>query len=1083
MKTLESVLLNTLNKEEAVRKQAEHSLRDACAVPGFTVSLLKIACENQNPKEIRQAASVALKNGIKRNWTTEDLTEQMRNTPQQSHFNEFSGKYNIPKGDRDLVRSNIMAGLAMIRSDNESIRKVLSECVGSIAEWDFPDRWPGLIQELINLLSPNNDRDCVYNGLLALRCIVKRYEFTRRPRKARLDAESKLKGGKTEKEKNKRDPLDRIVDATFPILLEYGSRFVQMDDDFSASMLRLIAKVFYSATRLELPPPLQNATVSEKWFSLWEKSILKPLSPLQGEGDDIDDLSLRPWWKVKKGALEIAVRIFQECVKDPTFVSDDDLVTKQFTTFFIDGGIATSFLLAATKLLENWARNNKPLPSKILQLSLSYCSIAMEPSKTYKILRPNLQFLIDDVVLKCLSFTENDWQEWYDDPEAYACHELDPLDDIFDPKATAANLLIDSCRLRSKDILDSVVEFLFAEMTKRSSPSKQDACLFAVGALAEILAPPEILDSEGQKIVKKTSKRVEKYKAHLEEMIGRFVVPELSATEPHLRARACWVVGRYAHVNWKDFKIAQLTFGRLLDRLGDVHLPVQAQAASSLKNVLILDPDQSLGAKALREIALSHLGLIIRKYLEIMSKIGADDVVAGLQALISAFPNEIAPMAADICQALVEAYFHYTSEEDEEGDRAAAAFETLDAINSLMDCAASSKNPELLLKMEPVVTPLLNSVISPNAEIIDYLENAVTTYSYLTYYAPLPLSDNLWSFVGKIKQCFDANAYDYLSDFIIPLEHLAFRDPDRFFHGTDPFLPNGITYAASCFEICKKILDDVNGEDGAGEMDIRSASSLLCAILQSAPSKEGIPVELCCKEATYWLFTQDHTELSSSTQAKLFEIVESCFYLAPQETRAVFGQHLFIGLMKLRDCLKNHHQLRKKKIAVLGLSALLREISGENDPKNVGLVVAECVELLDNIQKQRQFLQIENEEDDGEEVDLNGIEEFENDEYDEEDEEFDEDENAVDDEEAAYKQFLRANGDFGGAWGDIDDDEVEDEDPEDYPWPLDKVDEIQIFNESVKFAFARNPALVQQSVSSLDDSVKTVLARLVPELK
>ena len=116
-------------------------------------------------------------------------------------------------------------------------------------------------------------------------------------------------------------------------------------------------------------------------------------------------------------------------------------------------------------------------------------------------------------------------------------------------------------------------------------------------------------------------------------------------------------------------------------------------------------------------------------------------------------------------------------------------------------------------------------------------------------------------------------------------------------------------------------------------------------------------------------------------------------------------------------------------------------------------------------------------------MNLNGIEDFENDEYDEDEEEFDEDENAVDDEEAAYKQFLRANGDFGGAWGDIDDDEVEDEDPEDYPWPLDKLDEIQIFNESVKFAFARNPALMQQSVSSLDESVKTVLARLVPELK
>src|SRR5262245_61578407 len=99
--TLEAVLLNTLNKDEQVRKNAEQALNEACGHSGYTVSLLRVACDAQSPKEVRQAASVALKNGIKRNWTTEE--EELQQQQSQQH-DVLAGKYSIPKEDRDLVR-------------------------------------------------------------------------------------------------------------------------------------------------------------------------------------------------------------------------------------------------------------------------------------------------------------------------------------------------------------------------------------------------------------------------------------------------------------------------------------------------------------------------------------------------------------------------------------------------------------------------------------------------------------------------------------------------------------------------------------------------------------------------------------------------------------------------------------------------------------------------------------------------------------------------------------------------------------------------------------------------------------------
>src|SRR5690606_22441244 len=108
---------------------------------------------------------------------------------------------------------------------------------------------------------------------------------------------------------------------------------------------------------------------------------------------------------------------------------------------------------------------------------------------------------------------------------------------------------------------------------------------------------------------------------------------------------------------------------------------------------------------------------------------------------------------------------------------------------------------------------------------------------------------------------------------------------------------------------------------------------------------------------------------------------------------------------------------------------------------------------------------------------------FEEEGEDGEDEEFGEDDNVLDDEEEAFKQFLKANGEMGGAWGELDDDDDgEDDEPEDYPWPLDSVDERVRFAEALKFAFASNPGLLQASVNSLDPAIKDAMGRIVPGL-
>ena len=96
-------------------------------------------------------------------------------------------------------------------------------------------------------------------------------------------------------------------------------------------------------------------------------------------------------------------------------------------------------------------------------------------------------------------------------------------------------------------------------------------------------------------------------------------------------------------------------------------------------------------------------------------------------------------MAAEICQAICQAFLHYSNqEEDDEGEYAMAAMQCLDAAISLVESVCEI--PDLLLKMEPVVLPLIMFVFNPDMDVSDYLDGALRLYSYFTYYSAVPMS-------------------------------------------------------------------------------------------------------------------------------------------------------------------------------------------------------------------------------------------------------------------------------------------------------------------------------------------------------
>ncbi|EIW74080.1 importin alpha re-exporter [Coniophora puteana RWD-64-598 SS2] len=135
MSDLAALLKQSL--DPATRKPAEAQLTDLTSQPGFLPALLALVLDSAQDVPIRLAGAIYIKNIARTRWD-EDVN-------------------GMPEADKAALRSQLVpALLALSGPRDRAIRAQIAESVALVAEVDFPDRWPELIDHLVNSLSPTN---------------------------------------------------------------------------------------------------------------------------------------------------------------------------------------------------------------------------------------------------------------------------------------------------------------------------------------------------------------------------------------------------------------------------------------------------------------------------------------------------------------------------------------------------------------------------------------------------------------------------------------------------------------------------------------------------------------------------------------------------------------------------------------------------------------------------------------------------------------------------------------------------------------------------------------------------------------
>ncbi|CAL9749826.1 unnamed protein product [Musa acuminata subsp. burmannicoides] len=994
--SLTVVLRAALSPIPEERKAAEESLNQFQYTPKHLVRLLQIIVDGTYDLGVRQVASIHFKNFVAKHWSPHDPGE-----PQK-----------VSEIDKSMVRENILGFIVQVPP---LLRAQLGECIKTIVHVDYPEKWPSLLHWIkCNLLM----QDQVLGALFVLRVLARKYEF---------------------KSDEERTPLYLIVEETFPLLLDVFNKLVHIVNPpiEVADLIKLICKIFWSSIYLEIPRQLFDPNVFGSWMVLFLNILERPV-PLEGQPSDPEVRKSWGWWKVKKWTIHILNRLY-------TRFGDLKLQkpeSKAFAQMF-QKNYAGRILGCYLQLL-NEIRIGGYLPDRVTNLILQYLGNSISKNSMYQLLQPQLDIILFEIVFPLMCFNDNDQNLWSEDPHEYVRKGYDIIEDLYSPRTAAMDFVSELVRKHGKENLQKFIHFIVDIFTRYDGASvefkpyrQKDGALLAIGALCDKL------------------KQTEPYKSELEHMLVQHVLPEFTSPIGHLRAKAAWVAGQYAHIKFSDQNNFRRVFHYVVSGLQDPELPVRVDSVFALRSFVE-------ACKDLNEIR-PILPQLLDEFFKLMNEVENEDLVFTLETIVDKFGEEMAPYAIGLCQNLAAAFWRClgASESDDEADDsgALAAVGCLRAISTILESV--NRLPHLFVQIEPTLLPIMRKMLSTDGQ--DVFEEVLEIVSYMTFYSPT-ISLEMWTLWPLIMDALGDWAIDFFDNILGPLDNYISRSTSHFLTCKDP------DYQQSLWNALSSMLSDKNIDDA----DIEPAPKLIEVVFQNCKGQVDRWVE------PYLRITIERLQRAERPYLKclLMLVIADALYYNPSLTLNILHKlgvaaHFFnLWFQMLQEVKKsgtraNFKREHDKKVCCLGLTSLLGLPADQLPGEAFERVFKATLELL--VSYKDQVAETKKQADTVDDID--GFEDDDDDDEDEEDESDKEmGDDSVDGDEADSLKLQKLAAEARVFQSNYEDDDSDDDysDDEVLQSPIDEVDPFIFFIDTVQAVQASNPIRFQNLTQTLD---------------
>mmetsp|Transcript_116917 Transcript_116917/g.268284 ORF Transcript_116917/g.268284 Transcript_116917/m.268284 type:complete len:1024 (-) Transcript_116917:118-3189(-) len=760
---LRRVLVGGHSPDPTERHQAEAFLKSAEGQPGFPTALLQTVLAPDAEEPIKQAAAISFKQTVKKNWTPEDERRAYSAAEQQ------------------FVRDNILT--AVVRASSVVVRNQLEDAMKAMILEDFPERWPNLFQEVVANLN-SNDVMTTYGGLMALRHISWKYSL---------------------KLSSDRAPFEATVTQIFPTVLKLAGELLQHPSEEASLMLKVICRIYWFCTQTALMQPLREPTSAQPWMQLMKEICMRPIPPGQVP-DDLEAREKCQHYKCKKWALRIAGRFFAR-YGQPRQARDPEFAEYWLTTF------SAGFVEVCLSVLR-LRHEGMWLTKSVVHCCLTYLTESADHATTWAVLKPQVKFVLFEVVWPLLWYSEEEFERWQEDPVEYVRQQYDCNFTTSNAREAAKEFLKEVVKVRQQDCFMTVLQQAHTDLeAHRATPTdvaamrRKDAALMVVGELAERLINSDPQMAKKQK-PKKGKAKSQKSPVSIESMLVTYVLSDFASANAFLRFRACWVYQKYGEARCRLGRQQpdQLVeaFKAVLACAADPELPVRAQASMTLRFFLEFECEPVV------QVALTSLGVVFERVLGVMVQMDSEQLVATLMSFVEHYKGAIVPYAAVLLTELSSAILRMLRDpEDQEAANAAQG--SLQTVTSILE--SCTKSPEIFPAVEPTLYNLLDRLMTP--EFVDYMEEGLDMLQLLTFFSN-PISERLWLYFPRLHQCICGGSFpapvearfsggwasDQMKNLLAPLENFIGRGKDVFLVASG----GGVAYKRMIFAVVEKVL-------------------------------------------------------------------------------------------------------------------------------------------------------------------------------------------------------------------------------------------------------------------------------------
>lgn len=487
--------------------------------------------------------------------------------------------------------------------------------------------------------------------------------------------------------------------------------YTNLSNAHAAYIYYKILKIFFKSIQLSASKILFEEKNFETWnmFAIAAIRLALPsdITTKTEKTEEISALNKNIFWKLKKLCFQLIYRIYHK------YGNLENLENESLKPFCkLIGGVYLKLYYEVC--LEVLALSKLQFVSEYI-MCIIYKLISHMITRNHMIpqIESQLEIILKDYLVQNVMMTLNDFDLWKEDPKTYILKQFDITESYYNLRYSVCQFVKTVCSYKKRNekgkyikkppyfeivykYLISILEIYEGQVLTGNSPDVRikEGILYIIQAISNI-------------VINQSPDSIEK-------LLEIFVVKEFESSYGILRERACSFIESFEEYKFTNTILMQEITKKICFILdNESGLPVKVMAAIAAP-VLLKN-------EGIKELLNDHVPKLLEIYLNLINTIDLEEILEGLESIISRFNHRVKDYAVALTIELVKIFNRLIKEEESEDDKGEKALVEDGVLRTLLKIIELFVNDDVIFpKIEEIVDPIITwGLKEENLEKID----------------------------------------------------------------------------------------------------------------------------------------------------------------------------------------------------------------------------------------------------------------------------------------------------------------------------------------------------------------------------